>query len=284
VAVLPIVVGDPKRGIQPALEKGWLDTARTVTVPAVFATRESETWAETVNEERFIARFGRPPLASEVGCAMAHVGAYRAFLESSCTWALVFEDDARILDERQLASIVTRVVEKLQPTGQVVSLYSDGPVFASDPSSVRSDSILRLRLPPPGAVAYLLDRVAASALVDAQQHVGSVSDWPHTNGAIVFNFAPNSTIGHSSCTTDSTIAAGVDRSVLVPVFVRILMWTGVWYVRYRHQFQGLSDYYDQVMRPRLAHKFWLRLDLCGHNSQSGETPDLRLVRRNWRRG
>ena len=38
-------------------------------------------------------RYGRSPLAGELGCAISHRRAYSAFLQTNCQWCLMLEDD-----------------------------------------------------------------------------------------------------------------------------------------------------------------------------------------------
>lgn len=256
--VLPIVIGNPKRGMEPALSTGWLSRAGTVVLPSVSMVRGSAVWEYRVDEDRFLARFGRPPLESEMGCAAAHLSAYERLLSSGATWALVLEDDALVQDGEQLQAIVETLVKFVRPTGRILSLYSEGPRFATSSEEFDALEVVHLKLAAQGAVAYLLDRNAATNLLQAQSPIGSVSDWPVGATDLLFSYVPNSAIRHSTDRNPSTVAFGVDRSALVPVHIRLLMWSGLWYLSHRQHFSSFGDYVHRVVYPRVAKRFWRR--------------------------
>lgn len=254
--VLPIVIGDPSRGLRPALDKGWLATVKPLLLPAVHVKRGSAVWTRLVDEGSFRARFGRQPLESEIGCAAAHNSAYTALLHSPFTWGLVLEDDALVIDDDELHNIVSAVLENVEPANCVISLYSESPIFADASQRVASITLLRLRLAPHGAVAYMLDRAAATNLLEAQSPIASVSDWPPSSSQVSYSFIRNSAIAHATSKETSTVAAGLDRRGLVPVSARLLMWTGLWFLFHRRHFSDFGEYYEQILRPRIANKFW----------------------------
>ena len=258
-SVLPIVIGDPGRGLGPALEEGWLARAGTLRLPSVEMRRGTLVWNERVDESRFRARVGRPPLESEMGCAAAHLSAYEALLQSRSQWALVLEDDALVADCDSLGELVAKIIEMTKSTGHVISLYSEGPLFASSSAEFETRlPLTRLRLAPQGAVAYLVDRVAARKLTAAQSPLSNVSDWPLNARDLEFYYVPNSLIDHATGGTASTVAVDVDRSKLIPAHVRILMWTGLWFLVHRRHFGRFSNYREQILRPRYVRKLWIQ--------------------------
>jgi len=257
--VLPIVIGDPRRGIGPALEHGWLGQAGTVQLPPVIMRRGTDVWSDRVDEERFMAYFGRRPLEGEMGCAAAHLQAYEELLASPNSWGLVLEDDAIVLDDSEFERVVRAVTKALEPTGRVVSLYSEGAIFPLSEKTVGSAVLLDLRVPPHGAVAYLIDRVAAADLLSAQRKIASVSDWPPDVHRVRFAFVLSQAIGHATDEVSSSVASGFDRRNAVPISVRLLMWTGIWFGLRRKEFETFGSYLNLIIIPRLARKFWRRL-------------------------
>jgi len=220
--------------------------------------RENRQWADRVDEGKFRARFGRFPLEAELGCAAAHVEAYAALTEEQFDWALVLEDDAVISNQDELRTLVEEITLNCEVRGNVISLYSGGPVFASGTRPLCGLGALELKIPAHGAVAYLVDRVAAVNLQQAQSPLASVSDWPSVLDAVDFLYIPNKVITHAANNVESTIADGVDRSKMVPFRVRFLMWTGLWFLMHRSQFISAGAYYVEVIRPRIATHFWRR--------------------------
>jgi len=254
--VLPIVLGNPDRGIGPALASGWLSEVDVLLLPPVLIRRGTMNWAKRVDEDAFVARFGRNPLESEIGCAAAHLSAYEALLDSTYAWALIFEDDAVVLDSEELLNITTAIVEHFGERSGVWSLYSEGTLFPEELISVGRVTHLRLRLSPQGAVAYLVDRATAASLLSAQTPISNVSDWPLNASHVQFWFVPNRALTHLSNEATSTVAPEVDRGTLVSTPTKLLMWSGLWYLAHKRYFRSFREYCYQVMRPRLANRFW----------------------------
>lgn len=254
--LLLVVIGDPHRGVARALEKPWLSHQNQVLIPEVFLRRGTIDWATRVCERRFLARHGREPLDGEAGCAAAHVLACEALLSSDATWALVLESDVLILDQEELHRTIGLIMSRLGPCGsrgRVVSLYTEGPLASEKPLSGPSEPLLNVTVPPQGAVAYMIDRQAAESITRAQRRISSVADWPVTTTDVQFSFAKNCAVGHDTIASQSTVAPNVDRSKLLPRRVRIMMWLGLWYLRFWREFNGFPDYYSWVLRPRIHH-------------------------------
>lgn len=55
-----------------------------------------ETLAQVVNQEAFMAQFGRAMGAGEIGCALSHIGIYRTMTSYGVPYAVVLEDDVVI--------------------------------------------------------------------------------------------------------------------------------------------------------------------------------------------
>lgn len=252
--LMVLVIGDVQRGIGAALEEGWIAEQTKATLPSRYFNRKDPQWATSVDELTFIARYGRAPLEGEIGCAAAHLDAYEVLLQSNCEWGLVFESDAKIVDSVELQNIVESVTQESRDE-DVVSLYSESPIFAKSVRRLGSVPFVELRTVPDGTVAYLINRRAAASFIEAQTPIGSVSDWPLSTMYVNFGFVRTGAIRHSTDTQESTVTGNVDRSSLVPVRVRIYMWIGLWYVLHRNKFAGFRDYFDRVMRPRLVRRF-----------------------------
>jgi len=256
---LVIVIGDPDRGVRPAIESGWLSQQSRIFIPSMMLGRGDLDWSSRVDEKTFIARTGRLPLEGEIGCAAAHVAAYRALLETSHEWALVLESDVCITDQHELSAVVQVVQGNLIPDGHVVSLLTDKWVTTHGSIELEDFVVMRATTAPHGAVAYILDRTAARLMIEEQTPIGSVSDWPVTINDVDFLFVPLAAIHHPTdeLQLQSTVAPGIKRSTLVPLRVRIMMWLGVWYALNRSRFDGLDDYYHRILQPRM-HRHMLR--------------------------
>jgi len=250
-AILVIVIGDPERGSKSALEHAWLGRQEICFIPAVQLRRGTSEWNSRVDEKTFFARHGRPPLEGETGCAAAHINAYQEFLLSKYEWALVLESDVRITSQEELSAVVMGIQAGFAPVGQILSLYSEGPLSKQSSTTVRGLNIWQLSTPPHGAVAYVLDRVAAERLIAQQKSICNVADWPLTTRDADFYFVELSGVGHPTDERQSTVAPGIERSTMVPLRVRLSMWLGLWFATHSKFFDGPSDYYYRVLQPRV---------------------------------
>lgn len=252
--LMVLVIGDVQRGIGTALEDGWIAEQTKVILPSRYLSRNDAEWTTSVDELTFIARYGRAPLEGEIGCALAHRDAYEVLLQSDCEWGLVFESDAKIVDLVELRKVVESVIQESEGR-DVVSLYSESPIFAKTERYLGSVRFVELKTVPDGTVAYLINRRAAASFIEAQTPISSVSDWPMSTMYVNFGFVRTDAVRHSTDTQESIVAGNVERSSLVTVRVRIYMWMGLWYLLHRNEFAGFRDYFDRVMRPRLVRRF-----------------------------
>lgn len=250
-SLIVYIIGDPSRGIADSLKAGWLASQKKEIVPAVYLRRGTEEWAARVDEQTFRARHGRAPLEGEMGCAAAHAFAYRKFLNTTAKWALIFESDVVVKDQIELEESVEAALTSALMDGNVISLYSEGSLFVKRLVRCRDLTRLVLRTPPHGAVAYLVDRLAAERLCQAQSRIASVADWPITSVGAEFSFVECKAIDHSSVLEQSTVSPGLDRSDLLSIRVRVAIWLGIWFLMYRRKFAGYPDYYRWALQPRL---------------------------------
>lgn len=98
-----------------------------------------ETLAQVVNQEAFMAQFGRAMGAGEIGCALSHIGIYRTMTTHAVPYAVVLEDDV------VLGTDFVRVVKdcldfaKRYPAWDIMLLghyYQDVPQSIKSPLSV----------------------------------------------------------------------------------------------------------------------------------------------------
>lgn len=131
--------------------------------------------ARVYDEPRTVRDFGRALTRGEVGCALAHVAAYRRAVELGNPLSLVFEDDAVL--GHQFLMVLRRVLPMMDLSiPQVVLLCHVGRHTRW--GARRIDKLHRLVKPYYvwGGHAYLMTLPAAKALLAAQQPVHVMPD------------------------------------------------------------------------------------------------------------
>ena len=129
-----------------------------------------------VDREHFWSLTNRHLAPQEIGCAASHNLA-RELASAMKFGAIIFEDDARILDLEELIRSVSRFLNDYANTSSVLSLTYDINSYGA--KSGRSHSrFFRLFSPAPLAVAYAVTTRAADQLSRANVPIVSVADWP----------------------------------------------------------------------------------------------------------
>lgn len=117
--------------------------------------------------------------AGEIGCALSHRAAWQAVLDRGLTAGLVLEDDAVLGSES--GAVIARLKPLLDVAEPRVVLVQHVPRYRGLPVAKLS-RLHRLYRPwkTRGAHAYLINRAAAQALLQAMPRVSVVADdWPH---------------------------------------------------------------------------------------------------------
>jgi GR25 family glycosyltransferase involved in LPS biosynthesis len=137
----------------------------------------------------------------EIGCAYSHNIARREISQTKFG-GVIFEDDARIINQDLLFETVRTFLTKHQNQSAMLSLtYSVHREPQTEDSSVRG--YFKLFGDAPLAVAYALTPRAAKRLLDANDPVRFVSDWPEVH---VKKYCPfNPLVSHGDSETLSVI-------------------------------------------------------------------------------
>jgi glycosyl transferase family 25 len=145
-----------------------LDVRRVAGVEIAKASPEGD-WPN-YDRKAFVRGNGRPMLAAEYGCYLAHLGAINAFLATDAECAVIMEDDVD-LD----ANLLRRAqdIHRAVPSADVVKLLNHRTVlFRSTAQSVYGDQIGKCFFGPQGSAAcYLITRRGAVQLVAALQRI-----------------------------------------------------------------------------------------------------------------
>ena len=218
--------------------------------PAIFVTSVEVEDPEVVAIDVFHARHLRNPLPSEIGIALAHRSIYEQMLLDSTSWAVVFEDDARVLDIDALVDRLDYLTQVL-PGAQacVVNINHKAATRPVPFRSSSSDSIWRPIVPTYTTTAYLLNLKAAEKLLRAQSPVQAQADWPVDCRQILFLQESKGLVEPRP--DIASVADPYGTRTQVPRGVRFKTWSWLWYFRHRRSFKGPRDYWHGVLLPRL---------------------------------
>ena len=224
-------------------------------IPSVLLKPDALCDAEIVDASFFVARNLRPPLLGEVGCALAHLSAYRVFLQASAAWCLVLEDDCWIQDPRLLVNRIYGGALHHPDRPTVISLFTDDPHPAQGITGLWGP----LRVAPQRTLAYLINRKAAECCLQAQTPIRSVADWPLSPQEVDFFVDLESNVLPAPLTLSTIDPRNLAR---IPSLSRRLQrWSFIWYLKHRSYFRGPMDYFQAMLAPRILRRFPSRLVL-----------------------
>jgi hypothetical protein len=143
---------------------------------------------ELVDISLFEAVVGRYPLPTEVGCATAHLNAWKYLIDQNLEKLAVFEDDAILLDFD--LNRANESISKLKGPWYIALERRAGDFLVSHLRIRRPFSLRRAIVQPRGSGAYIISRQAAIVGVRNQLSTGQfdgISDnWP--GPATMFKF------------------------------------------------------------------------------------------------
>ena len=218
--------------------------------PAIWVSAGELEDSEVVNIDRFRARHLRNPLPSEIGIALAHRSIYEQMVHNAIAWAVVFEDDARVLDIDALTDRLDLLVQHLPRAHPcLVNMNHKAATRLLPLRRPLIDGTWRPIVPTYTATAYLLNLKAAEKLLSEQSPVQAQADWPVDCRQVLFLQESQAIVEPRP---DVASVADPDGTrAQVPRGVRFKTWSWLWYFRHRRSFGGPRDYWHGVLLPRL---------------------------------
>jgi hypothetical protein len=200
----------------------------------------------------------RPHMPRELGCATSHMRAYQHITGGLSPWAVVLEDDAVILDLVRFSALLDRI-ESMSPaaSGTLITLCSPGAVVRRSDHSEFPECIFE----PAIAVAYVISKDAARALIKANHHLGFIADWPRGT-SVEFRTADVGIIDHGGQANESLIGDQrratrvarefrITRPSISVLINRLQLYGFVTYLRNRRVFDSPKQYYRFMLRHRI---------------------------------
>ncbi|CAN2213814.1 Glycosyl transferase, family 25 [Candidatus Nanopelagicaceae bacterium] len=134
----------------------------------------------------------------EIGCAKSHLECYRAFLESENNYAVIFEDDADLIDSDldALSDLTGKFLKfaKTIPYEKPIALV----YYTESANLIRlNEDFYQVIGNASHAMAYLINRNAAKKILERNTNIDYVADWPRGT-AIKFFFPVRQLFEHGS--------------------------------------------------------------------------------------
>ena len=124
----------------------------------------------------------------EVGCALAHRAVSNNFLNSNHKFGIIFEDDAEVISEFNF-EILIGLLDSDRPI--IVALgWIPGIAVSKNPQIISDEELIELITPPTCTFAYAINRPAATLMIDSNDKIIDLADWPIYTLNTVHFYAP----------------------------------------------------------------------------------------------
>lgn len=164
--------------------------------------------------------WGRKLTDAEIACLIGHEMAMGALLDSDEQWCLVLEDDA--LPASNSAGLINNLGRTVLTSPAIFSLWSlDQETLVIDDKYSDQRESATLRAFPASAVAYLINREAATVALTRRWTILSTADWPQWSADVEFFYVRNSGMTHGE--GESTIDLQSKPSGFTMKLVRLLL-------------------------------------------------------------
>lgn len=247
---------------------------------------EGAAYETSVDREAAHVMLRRPMSFGEIGCALAHRGVYEDMVNRGVEWALIFEDDARLLQSEEL-TVLGPILGNPEPTVVLLS-FRPGTTVTFGPA-VTNTRIRRTVVPPTTTTAYALNGSAARAIL-ATGAVAHVADWPVAAYTSVKFLAPQTPIAAPDPSESSTIGERVGGRSSRPLGTlsrlsrRLVAASHVTWVRHRATYGNYRNFiiHEFVRMPVFA---WAARASARQNDPGAVSagPALSLLARSWNR-
>ena len=142
-----------------------------IEVPAILIDPDAVSGFSRLHLARIL--YSRELRAGEIGCALAHLQAYAVALTHGARWALVFEDDAELMDlDTSALSRDLQAARFSEPT--IVALFSTTGIDTWK----RRGAFRELMMATTHTVAYAINHSAMKLALNAPTQLVSSADWP----------------------------------------------------------------------------------------------------------
>lgn len=184
----------------------------------------------------------------ELGCAQAHKNIYDKMIKENIPLALIFEDDAIILDFNRFTLCVNEIRELNTNSALVASFYSQNAELKRFTN--KQKLWRRCHGTPSGAVAYIINKKAAESLRSANKSLDYKADWPPSRG-LTFLLNTDQVVSHSeteSMISESRIVNELSTSLRLANTLDLLLFNRYFKLKLQMNI-NLSDYLTLLYFP-----------------------------------
>ena len=221
-------------------------------LPPVFVSRTDLEDENLVNVQHFRAFHLRPPTQGEIGCALAHRGAYQQMIVRNLGEAAIFEDDAQVGDAHRLShriGLYTDLLSQSVPT--LINLNQEALPKLLERRVPSLTGIFAAMTHPYPATAYVINLATARNFVYAQTPVQSQADWPRTTQRTYFYVDRLSSVIENT-SLESTIDEQGQRPG-IPLRRKLAMWTALWFRQHHDAFPTFKYFLYWLPGARIVH-------------------------------
>ena len=214
-----------------------------------------DSFPDFFSRERSWAKSRRRLTLPELGCAASHLEAYRLFLDSESQFAVIFEDDATFENIGFFTDQLKNFEQFVESRSFVISFYSKSATLRRN--KLNGLRLFRVVKYPSHAVAYLITKEAARILLECNEKLDFVADWPKASG-VDFFLTTDRMILHGSETSQSLIEDQRQLAVLSPrkrLSEGLVLVSGIHYLKNKIYFENFKEYFTVIVIPVLLWRF-----------------------------
>jgi len=206
-----------------------------------------------VNYKVFPLLEGRLLSHGEIGCAHSHNEA-RSLLAESMNGGVILEDDARILDLDSLIKISTDFLNQNKNSKRILSLTGMSQITPVNKNKYdsRNNKWVRTYGHSPLAVANVMTPMAAGDLLNSNQPIKYVADWPYSKSKFYSVKVP--IVYHGDETTESLIDASGSRTRVTKRRLLFFVYSFLGYLTTWNKQLGVRQYLNWIVVLPFLHR------------------------------
>lgn len=225
-----------------------------ISAKMVASDRDISDFGIKVNYKVFPLLEGRLLSHGEIGCAQSHNEA-RSLLAESTNGGVILEDDARILDLDSFIKISTDFLNQNRNSKRILSLTGMSQINAVNKKKDKSPAHKWMRTygHSPLAVANAITPMAACDLLNSNQPIKYVADWPYSKSKFYSVKVP--VVCHGDETTESLIDASGSRKSTTKGNLLFFVYSFLSYITTRNKQLGIRPYFNRIVVLRFSYRF-----------------------------
>ena len=188
----------------------------------------------------------------ELGTATSHRKCYMEIVASDIGYALIFEDDCRIINIEIFDQILKFLSEMDLSKAFVVSFFTK--VASLKFSETYNTHLYSVVSEPSHAVCYFISNPAAKALLNANQNLAYVADWPKNSRVHFYLSKEKLIVTDIAKSLISEDRGSTNISTFQRVTIMMSIFTGIHFLWYRKYFKNFQEFLSILILPTVQRK------------------------------